>query len=226
MKILGKTLQHPPAVIPAKAGIHVLIATVLKMFWSSFLHINPRLRGDDGRSKICLATMYGVGLVKFAPGTAGSIVAALLAWGIFQLPYGWAILAVGTILFTILGTRSATRYMAEHNTAHDPSEIVIDELVGQWLTYLVFAAAINTYFHLHQFSGIVSLLHGSILINIFLIGFISFRIFDILKPWPISWVDKNIHGGWGVMADDLVAAIPAGVLLCAIISYAIFMGTP
>lgn len=177
-------------------------------------------------SKICLATMYGVGLVKFAPGTVGSLVAAVLAWGIVQLPYGWGILAAGTLLFTILGTRSATRYMAEHGTAHDPSEIVIDELVGQWLTYLVFAAAITIYFHVHQFSGILSLFSGSLIGSVTVIGFILFRLFDILKPWPISWFDKNIHGGWGVMVDDLVAAVPAGILLCAVISCAVSMGKP
>ena len=172
-------------------------------------------------SKVSLATMYGVGLVKFAPGTAGSLVAALLAWGILQLPYGWAILAVGTILFTVLGTRSATRYMAEHDTAHDPSEIVIDELAGQWLTYVVFAATMHLYFYIHPFNGILSLLHGTALAAILLLGFILFRLFDILKPWPISWFDSHIHGGWGVMADDLVAAIPAGILLSATLVYLI-----
>ena len=188
-------------------------------------------------SKVSLATMYGVGLVKFAPGTAGSLVAALLAWGILQLPDGWAILAVGTILFTVLGTRSATRYMAEHDTAHDPSEIVIDELAGQWLTYLICAVVLRIYFYAHSSDDILSLhhgyaipalllrilslFHGHILPVFLLLGFILFRLFDIIKPWPISWFDNHIHGGWGVMADDLVAAIPAGILLSATLVYLI-----
>jgi phosphatidylglycerophosphatase A len=163
-------------------------------------------------TKFTLATMYGPGLVKYGPGTAGSLVAALIAWPVLMLPYGWVALIVGTILFTVLGTKSATRYMIAHNTAHDPSEIVIDELVGQWLTYTVWhlwlaaMAGSNT--------AALELIQEMAASPLWLVlGFVLFRFFDILKPWPISWADRKIKGGFGVMFDDLLAAIPAGTVL-------------
>lgn len=159
-----------------------------------------------------LSTMYGVGLVSVAPGTAGSLVAGLLAYGILQLPMGWAILTAGAVFFAVLGTAHASRYMRDRNTMHDPKEIVIDELVGQWLTYsvwfgLLFAMAGNQTAAL-SLLGAVS--HHPLYLAL---GFILFRFFDILKPWPISYADKYIKGGFGVMFDDILAAIPAGVLL-------------
>lgn len=168
-------------------------------------------------SKINLATMYGVGLVKRAPGTAGSLVAALMAYGVLLLPHGWTWLLVGTALFSLLGTWAAERYMQQHETAHDPSEIVVDELAGQWLTYLVWYLMI----------GGAAASRGVALTQVdidtapqFLaLGFVAFRIFDIFKPWPISWCDRHLTGGFGVMMDDLLAAIPAGALLYGVYVY-------
>ena len=171
-------------------------------------------------SKLSLATLYGAGLSPVGPGTAGSLVAAVLAFGILQLPYGWAILLAGAALFTYLGTKSATRYMMDHNTAHDPSEIVVDELAGQWLTYSVWHAwlvimAGSTH-------AAVALLDDVSADPLYLgLGFVLFRFFDILKPWPISLADRKIKSGFGVMFDDLLAAIPAGTIL-----YIIYLFSP
>lgn len=163
-------------------------------------------------SKCTLATMFGVGLMPKMPGTAGSLVAALIAYPVLLLPYGWAVLAAGAVLFTILGTKSSTRYMAAHSTAHDPSEIVVDELAGQWLTYTVWhlwlAGMAGSNF------AALELLHDVSASPLYLaLGFVWFRVFDILKPWPISWADRRMKGGFGVMFDDLLAAIPAGTVL-------------
>jgi phosphatidylglycerophosphatase A len=102
--------------------------------------------------------------------------------------------------------------MQAQASSHDPGEIIVDELAGQWLTYSVWhlwlaviagsnEAAINL---LHEVAGSPLYL---------VIGFFSFRFFDILKPWPVSWADRKVHGGWGVMLDDLLASIPAGTAL-------------
>lgn len=163
-----------------------------------------------------LSTMYGVGLVGIAPGTFGSAVAALLAYPILAfVPQGYLVLAAGVVLFTVLGTAHASRFMRDRNTTHDPKEIVIDELVGQWLTYCVWlgcfvaiAPSANAARHLIEE-------HASSPLYLAL-GFALFRFFDILKPWPISRVDARVKGGFGVMLDDLAAAIPAGLLLYAI----------
>lgn len=163
-----------------------------------------------------LSTLYGVGLIGIAPGTFGSAVAALLAYLILAyVPQGYAVLAAGTVLLTVIGTAHAARFMRDRNTTHDPKEIVIDELVGQWLTYLVwfgcFAAVArnpNAAIHLIEQQGASPLYLA--------IGFALFRFFDILKPWPISWADRRVKGGFGVMFDDILAAIPAGMLLYGI----------
>ena len=171
-------------------------------------------------SKLSLATLYGAGLSPKAPGTVGSLVAALLAFGILQLPYGWALLLAGAALFTYLGTKSAARYMAEHNTSHDPSEIVVDELAGQWLTYSIwhawlFAMAGNSF-------AAVALMNDVSADTFYLaLGFLLFRFFDIVKPWPISLADRKVKSGFGVMFDDVLAAIPAGTIL-----YIIYLLSP
>jgi phosphatidylglycerophosphatase A len=160
----------------------------------------------------CLSTMYGVGLIGIAPGTAGSLVAALIAYPILLLPYGYAWLTLGAVLFTLVGTANASRFMRDRNTTHDPKEIVIDELIGQWLTYSIwygwlFLIAGNT-------NAAIRLLNSIAASPIYLaLGFVLFRFFDILKPWPISLADRRIKGGFGVMFDDILAAIPAGTLL-------------
>lgn len=159
-------------------------------------------------NRITLATMFGVGLVKKAPGTAGSAVAALLAYFILTLPFSMILLGGGTFLFTIWGTRSTTRYMATHGV-HDPKEVVIDELAGQWLTIFLFAKFWPAIVACED--GGRSDLDGLSYEWAVLLCFLAFRLFDILKPWPISWADRKVKGGFGVMFDDLLAAIPAAI---------------
>jgi phosphatidylglycerophosphatase A len=168
----------------------------------------------------CLATMYGVGLVRIAPGTFGSLVSVLLAYPILLLPFGWAWLTVGALVMLAMGSYSAHIFMRNRNTTHDPKEIVIDELVGQWLTYSVWygwlAAITST-------QDATARLLGDVSANpLYLaLGFALFRLFDILKPWPISLADRRIKGGFGVMFDDVLAAIPAGTIL-----YLIYLFSP
>lgn len=161
--------------------------------------------------KHTLATMFGIGLAPFAPGTAGSFVAVLLAYPVLLLPYGWVLLALGVVLITVLGTRSAARYMQHQATAHDPSEIVVDEWAGQWFTF--------TIWHLWLIGmagggNALPLLASIAAAPIYLgLGFLLFRFFDIVKPWPISFADRRVGGGFGVMFDDLLAGVAAGTFL-------------
>jgi phosphatidylglycerophosphatase A len=168
----------------------------------------------------CLSTMYGVGLVRIAPGTLGSLVAVALAYPILLLPLGYVWLALGAVLLTFLGTANAAKFMRDRNTTHDPSEIVIDELIGQWFTYAVWygwlvVIARNT----ATAQRLIEELSTSPLY--LALGFALFRLFDIVKPWPISWADRRVKGGFGVMFDDILAAIPAGTLL-----YVIYLCSP
>ena len=138
------------------------------------------------------ATFGGAGLVPKMPGTAGSLVALPLAWLIVQTG-GMPALVQAFGLALVIGIWSAGRHAKEIGE-DDPSSIVIDEVAGQWLTLTVVPLDITYY----------------------VLGFVLFRIFDIFKPWPVSWADQKIKGGWGIMLDDVLAAIYAGAVLYGI----------
>ncbi|MGI9433795.1 MAG: phosphatidylglycerophosphatase A family protein [Geminicoccaceae bacterium] len=136
-----------------------------------------------------LATWFGVGHLPKAPGTFGSIAALPLAWLLVWLGGPWLLLLASVLVFG-LGLWAAGRY-ADQIGRKDPGSIVVDEVVGQWLTLLP--------------APLDPLAYG--------LGLIAFRLFDILKPWPIHLFDRHVTGGLGVMIDDVVAAIYAGGLL-------------
>lgn len=135
-----------------------------------------------------LASGLGAGYSPLAPGTVGSLWAAIAAW--FLIPAtGWtmsALILTGIISGSLLSTQ------AERWWGHDPPRVVIDEMVGQWLG--------------------LWLLPKNVVI--FLLSFLVFRLFDILKPWGIDHL-QELPGGWGVMADDLLAGLYTNILLQA-----------
>lgn len=141
------------------------------------------------------ATVFGAGTFPAAPGTFGSLVALPFAVALLQIPAPFGrlalLLAVSAVL--ALGIWAATRY-CEAVGRPDAGEIVIDEVAGQWLA-LVFAAPDNPW---HFFAA-----------------FLLFRFFDIVKPWPANWAQDHLPGGWGVMMDDIVAALYAAAALYA-----------
>jgi len=145
-----------------------------------------------------IASGFGSGLVAFAPGTFGSLVALLLAWGMYL--YGgvmtiWiAFLLLVPIAF-FAGIESLT--VSENK---DPSWIVIDEWLGQWLSLMV----VSLFFPLD-----FALFAGS---------FVCFRLLDIFKPWPISWAEQCGPAWWTIHADDLLAGLIAGLGLVLIYS--------
>jgi len=128
-----------------------------------------------------LATWFGVGLAPTAPGTFGSAAALPLGYAIALLAGAPGLLAASLAILA-LGVWAASAY--GHATGiSDPKEVVIDEVAGQ---LLVLAAT--------PFTPLG-----------WLAAFLLFRLFDILKPWPCSYLDRNLHGGVGVMADDMAA---------------------
>lgn len=132
-----------------------------------------------------LATGFGLGHFKPGAGTMASLAALLLALPL-QAAGGTLALGLAAALAFIVGNGVAGAY-AKRTSQLDPPEVVIDELAGQWL---VLAAV--------PFDATGAAL-----------GFALFRLFDILKPWPISWFDAHIHGGIGIMLDDFLAALAA-----------------
>jgi len=161
-------------------------------------HLNAK-----GKLAYHLATTFGLGDRVLAPGTfAGSLPAALVWLGLTAVlasPLGLAVVtAVLVALVTAAGIWAAG-LEEERRGALDPGPVVIDEVAGQWLTYLV---------ALHRLPAA-----GPAATAVFVLaGFFSFRLFDIVKPWPVRRLEK-LHGGLGIMVDDLAAGVWAGVVL-------------
>lgn len=148
-----------------------------------------------GSPHVLIATWFGVGRLRPAPGTLGSLAA---------MPFGYAIayytgltgLMLAAFLLLIIGSMAAT-YYGKKSGQKDDQTIVVDEVVGLWV------AAIPAALHL----------------NLWITAFLLFRLFDIYKPWPASFFDKRKGGGgFDVMMDDVVAGFYAalGVAGCAL----------
>ncbi|MFY7697289.1 MAG: phosphatidylglycerophosphatase A [Legionella sp.] len=131
---------------------------------------------------------FGSGLIPVAPGTWGTLVAMPIYWWLAR--QGLLIYGLSTVIAFILGIYICGKVSRELGE-HDYSGIVWDEVVGYLLT--MFWAPVD-------FRWMV-------------LGFVLFRIFDIWKPQPIRYIDQHIQGGLGIMLDDLLAAIPACLIM-------------
>lgn len=146
------------------------------------------------------------GLFPKAPGTAGTVVA--LPLGVLILAYlGPQTLFLAALFLTLAGVKAVNKYQASSNS-HDDSRIVIDELVGMWLA-LSIAPGIYT-----PIDALLTFDNG-MLIQIVL-SFVLFRYFDIRKPSIIGRIDREAPGGYGVMFDDVLAGIAAGIVTAII----------
>jgi len=134
------------------------------------------------------STFFGSGFFPVAPGTFASLIAALLFKFILS-SWPWPAFAGLIVLFFCLGLPAATSFSRQIGHK-DPHEIVIDEVCGQWIAY---AWIPGTW-------------------PLVLIGFLLFRIFDVLKPFPIRRLER-LPGGLGIMADDVLAGIYAALAL-------------
>jgi len=156
------------------------------------------------RAATVIASVGGIGYAPFAPGTVMSAIAVLLA-----LPIGYHHGGPGTILAASLAAFIAGVYACEAHVRatgrEDPSECVIDELAGQWLACI---------FALGSFGGLLPTPQNDLLP--FFAAFALFRLFDIWKPWPVRWADRSLKGGFGVMADDMLAGLMTGLCVLAL----------
>lgn len=181
-----------------------------------------------------ITTFFYIGKIKYAPGTFGSLAAFPLCYIIMhysltnQLIFSFSsfnileqeilslfLIQICTcIILFIIGTYSSSIYL-QYAVGDDPKEVVIDEVVGQMFVIILCFMSVTFIQH----SKLQDLL-GDRLVNftfLFLLPFGLFRLFDILKPWPINWFDRNIKGGIGIMLDDILAAIFAAVAHYAIV---------
>jgi len=138
-----------------------------------------------------LALGFGAGLLKPAPGTWGTLVAIPLYLLAMQVISPSSMVYLGLIIVSFIAGIYICGKTAIDAGVHDHGSIVWDEIVGFWITMLFVPVTWQ---------------------NIAL-GFALFRVFDIVKPWPIKLLDKHVHGGFGIMIDDVLAGIFAWVLL-------------
>jgi phosphatidylglycerophosphatase A len=152
------------------------------------LAINRRVFADW---RHCLAFGFGSGLARYAPGTFGTLASIPLYLALAQLP-AW-LYAVTVVAAFALGVWICD-FVSHDLRVHDHGGIVFDEFVGYWITMFLLPAGWPW----------------------ILAGFAAFRLFDIWKPWPISWLDRHVQGGFGIMFDDVVAGVFACLALHAI----------
>ena len=152
-----------------------------------------------------VATFFGAGLLRPAPGTWGSLAALPAAWALMQGGL-WPFLAAAVVIAP-LGYWATVRVMAETGN-DDPSEVVIDEVLGQWVALIPVAWGA-------AFAGVAveRLWPG------WLAAFVLFRLFDIWKPGPVGWLDRR-HDALGVMGDDVVAGVLAALGVVALAALA------
>ena len=142
-----------------------------------------------------VGTFLGAGLLKPGPGSRGSAAAALL-WlaagkALAPGPLGWLTLTAALAALAI-GIPAATR-VEQESGREDPGHVVIDEVAGQW----------------------IALIHSRVNLSHLLAGFLFFRLFDIVKPWPARQLE-GLPAGWGIMLDDVAAGVYALLLMQAL----------
>ncbi len=142
-----------------------------------------------------IASWGGCGFLRSGPGTWGTLGALPAAFLI--LYFGGAMaLAIATLLCTLIGLWAINILQHDLNI-DDDSRIVVDEVVGIWIAILC-----------------IPITPLAVLLAVIL-----FRVLDIAKPFPIGWLDRNIGGAWGVMADDMLAGLLTGIIVAMGMAY-------
>ena len=150
----------------------------------------------------------GSGLPKRAAGTWGTVGGLVAAIPMLWLGF-WGFLAV-TLVGALVGSYICGK-TSDLMGVHDDPHIVWDEWVGMWVSLLPIL-------WLHFYDDALLQGHQLSLLLLYFAAFVAFRFFDILKPFPIKWVDKNVSGGFGILIDDILAGLMAGVVLIVFVS--------
>ena len=140
-------------------------------------------------------TMFGLGKIKFAPGTFGSLVTTIILFYLFHsINISSNIILIGLIVIFIYSFYAIFTH-TENSKNKDPGEIVIDELLGQSLPIYLYEISHGT----NKESGEA--------IAYYILFFLLFRYFDIMKPFPVNFFDKNFKNSFGVIMDDICAGL-------------------
>ena len=156
------------------------------------MNYNDRAKKTFQHPLYFLALGFGSGLSKWMPGTAGTVMAVPVYLLYAPLGFWWEL---GVIFAALVAGIYICDWVAKDMAIKDPGCIVWDEFVGLWITLILCPP--GWYWVVY--------------------GFVLFRIFDIAKPWPVSWLDKNLTGGLGIMMDDVAAGLMS--LVCLQLTY-------
>ena len=145
---------------------------------------------------LALLTMFGIGHIKYAPGTVASFVTCLIYYFLIPIKINFIYLLIIFLILLIYSIVLIDK-LSHHFKEKDPKEIVIDEFMGQSVPLILMSEYI---------------ISSKNLLPIFL-AFFLFRFFDILKPFPINIIDKKMKNGLGVMLDDIIAGIYTSITI-------------
>ena len=142
-----------------------------------------------------LVTMFGLGKIRFIPGTIGSLVTVIILYYLFHKTNLSANFILAGLLIIFVYSFFAVSMHTKNNKNKDPGEIIIDEFLGQSIPIYLYEISHGT------------TKDGSEAIIYYLLFFILFRYFDIMKPFPVSFFDKNFKNSFGVIMDDICAGL-------------------
>jgi phosphatidylglycerophosphatase A len=145
-----------------------------------------------------IATVGGIGRVPRIPGTVGSLAGLALVWSLQRAAGDWGVtVAAAAVVPVTLLAVAASSALAAGRRERDPQIIVIDEVCGMLVAVAGLSLTATT-------AGL---------------GFLFFRLFDIVKPFPISWIERRAPGGWGIVGDDLAAGVAANLCTRAVLAW-------
>lgn len=139
---------------------------------------------------VVIATGFGIGWIPFAPGTIASLVTALIFWFFVPEPESNAKIHYAVVFLLFIGARLTLGLVVRKYGAKDESCIVLDEFLG--MAVALFLVPREWW--------------------LYVIAFLIFRILDIVKPWPISWIDRKSPGAYGIILDDVIAGAGAAII--------------
>jgi phosphatidylglycerophosphatase A len=159
--------------------------------------------------KILLTSCFGLGRLPVAPGTWGSLPPAIIFTLMSYFGVPGVLISIIMAVLVLFGSAVCVKFapiVIGATGKADPAEVVVDELAGQALTFLAVPLLVT-----------LSAAGNQIWVTAIL-GFLLFRLFDITKPWPIRKLEK-LSSGWGILADDLLAGVYAGVVLLVCVRF-------
>ena len=157
---------------------------------------------------LSILTMFGVGYFKYAPGTTASFITCLIYYILWLSDFSLhsnKIYLVFFLIITLFYSIIIIDKLSHLFKKKDPGEIVVDEFVGQSIPLMSFIFSADTFVPIGE--------KTDNLIIFILLSFVLFRLFDIVKPFPINIVDKKMKNGVGVMLDDIIAGIYSTIVI-------------